>query len=108
MNAQPERLAMLRLPLLLVLLFIVAPITIAQDKEGKKEPAPKLLYAVPLVVKPGEKQKLALRGKGLAGVKEVKVEGAAGATVKFLRVKPVAVPNNYPAERVGDSEVEVD
>ena len=44
----------------------------AQDK---KAAAPKVLYAVPLVVKPGEKQKLALRGKNLDAVKDVKVSG---------------------------------
>jgi hypothetical protein len=77
----------------------------AQDK---KPAAPKALYAVPLVVKPGEKQKLALRGKNLDTAKDVKVSGADGAKVKFISAKKVAVPNNYPGERVGDSEVEIE
>lgn len=79
----------------------------AQDKKDppKKDPPPKVLYAVPLVAKPGEKQKLALRGKNLAGVKEVKADGA---TLKVLGAKAVGVPNNYPGERVGDSEVEIE
>lgn len=79
----------------------------AQDKKDppKKEAAPKVLYSVPLVAKPGEKQKLALRGKNLAGVKEVKAEGA---TLKVLGAKAVGVPNNYPADRIGDSEVEIE
>lgn len=97
-----------RLLLLLVLLSVFVRTTIAQDKKGKKDPTPRLLYAIPLVVKPGEKQKLALRGKGLVGVKEVTIEGATGASVKFLGAKSVGVPNNYPAERLGDSEVEVE
>src|SRR5262249_33855369 len=58
--------------------------------------------------KPGEKQKLALRGKNLAAVKEVTVSGAEGAKVKVLGAKAVAVPNNYPGDRVGDSEVEIE
>jgi Bacterial pre-peptidase C-terminal domain len=79
----------------------------AQDKKDppKKDAPPKVLYAVPLVAKPGEKQKFALRGKNLAAVKEVKAEGA---TAKVLSAKAVPVPNNYPGERVGDSEVEIE
>jgi Bacterial pre-peptidase C-terminal domain len=57
------------------------------------------------VAKPGEKQKLALRGKNLASVKEVKAEGA---TLKVLTAKAAAPPNNYPGERIGDSEVEIE
>jgi hypothetical protein len=94
--------------LALLFLLVLTPTAPSQDKKDKKDPAPKVFYAVPLVVKFGEKQKLALRGKGLAGVKEVKVGGADGATVKVLGAKAVAVPNNYPGERVGDSEVEVE
>ena len=67
-----------------------------------------MLYAVPLVAKPGEKQKLALRGKNLAAVKEVKVAGSDAAKVKVLGAKAVGVPNNYPGDRVGDSEVEIE
>lgn len=79
----------------------------AQDKKDppKKEVPPKVLYAVPLVAKPGEKQKLVLRGKNLAGVKEVKAEGA---TAKVLTARAAGVPNNYPGERIGDSEVEIE
>ena len=33
---------------------------------------------MPLVAKAGEKQKLALHGKGLAAIKQVKVSGARG------------------------------
>src|SRR5829696_9989770 len=84
------------------------PTSAAQDKKkGAKSPDPKVLYTVPLVVKPGEKQKLAVRGKNLDAVKEVKV-GGADVKAKVLGAKKVAVPNNYPAEKVGDSEVEIE
>ncbi|HJZ56696.1 MAG TPA: PPC domain-containing protein [Gemmataceae bacterium] len=85
-----------------------APAASQDKKQPKKEQPPKVLYAVPLVVKPGEKQKLALRGKNLDAVKEVKVVGADDAQVKVLGAKKVPVPNNYPAERVGDSEIEIE
>ncbi|VTU01394.1 Peptidase domain protein OS=Pirellula staleyi (strain ATCC 27377 / DSM 6068 / ICPB 4128) GN=Psta_4129 PE=4 SV=1: PPC [Gemmataceae bacterium] len=91
--------------LLLALVAAAAP----QDKKPpeKKDP-PKLLYAIPLVVKPGEKQKVAVRGKSLATATEVKVTGADGAKVKFVAARAAAPPNNYPAERLGDSEVELE
>jgi hypothetical protein len=94
---------------LLVFSFAFVSALWSQEKrQPAKKNAPKLLYAVPLVAKPGEKQKLALRGKNLATVKEVKVSGVDGAKVKLLGAKAVGVPNNYPGERVGDSEVEIE
>jgi hypothetical protein len=98
---------MSRLLGLLVLPLALAPAG-SQDKKSAEKDIPKILYAVPLVAKPGEKQKLALRGKNLAAVTSVTVSGAAGATAKVLSAKAVPVPNNYPGERVGDSEVEVE
>ena len=100
---------MRRLLCLLVLPFAFTSFLASQEKkQPAKKDAPKLLYSVPLVAKPGAKQKLALRGKNLTAVKEVKVSGADGAKVKFLSAKAVGVPNNYPGERVGDSEVEIE
>ena len=100
---------MSRLLCLLVLPLAFADHSSSQDKkQPEKKDAPKVLSAVPLVAKPGEKQKLALRGRNLAAVKEVKATGADGAKAKVLGAKAVAVPNNYPGERVGDSEVEVE
>ncbi len=78
----------------------------AQKKEPDKKDAPKVLYAVPLVVTPGTKQKLVLRGKNLDTVKEVTV--ADGVTAKVLAARKTGVPNNYPAARIGDTEVEVE
>jgi hypothetical protein len=87
---------------------LVTPVISQDKKPPPKKDLPKVLYTVPLIAKSGEKQKLALRGKGLAAVKEVKVIGADDAKVKVLGGKTVAVPNNYPGERVGDSEVELE
>lgn len=98
-----------RLAALLVLPFAFASPLASQDKKPpEKKDAPQVLYAVPLVAKPGEKQKLALRGKNLAAVKEVTAAGADGVKLKVLGAKAVPVPNNYPTERVGDSEVEIE
>lgn len=99
---------MIRAVALVVVASILSAPAASQDKKPPKKDGPRILYAVPLVAKPGEKQKLALRGKGLDAVKEVAAAGADGATVKVLAAKKVGVPNNFPAERVGDSEVEVE
>jgi hypothetical protein len=102
------------LPGLVVFLVSVATLASAPASAQKKEPdkkkdaPPKLLYTTPLVAAPGTKQKLVLRGKHLDGVKEVTVAGADGAAVKFLAARKANVPNNYPAERIGDTEVEVE
>jgi hypothetical protein len=92
------------------LLFCFAALSsqlISQDKkQPDKKSLPKVLYAMPLAIKTGEKQQLALRGKGLADVKEIEVIGVKDAKIKVIGGKAVGVPNNYPGERVGDSEVE--
>jgi hypothetical protein len=99
---------MLRMLMLVIPILAVAPAAPSQDKKkSPKSPDPKVLYTIPLAVKPGEKQKLAVRGKNLDSVKEVKVAGA-DAKAKVLGAKKVAVPNNYPGEKVGDSEVEIE
>ena len=80
----------------------------AQKKEPEKKDAPTLLYTIPLVITPGVKQKLALRGKNLDAVKEVKVAGVGGATVKLLAARKTPVGNNQPGERIGVTEVEIE
>lgn len=94
---------------ILALALALSPVAAAQRKKQSDNSAgPRVLYSVPLVARPGERQKLVLRGRNLAGVKGVKVIGADGAKVKVFGAKGVPVPNNYPAERVGDAEVEVE
>ncbi len=94
--------------LLAVAVFAAAPAPAQKKELEKKKDAPRLLYATPLVVAPGAKQKLVLRGKHLDGVKEVTIAGADGAAAKLLAARKANVPNNYPAQRIGDSEVEVE
>lgn len=96
----------MRLLCALAVVFAFAVPLCSQD--NKKDAVPRVLYAVPLVAKAGEKQKLTLRGKGLAAVKEVTASGADGAKAKVLAARAAGVPNNHPGERVGDSEVEVE
>jgi hypothetical protein len=79
-----------------------------RDKKPDAKDAPAVLYAVPLAVAPGHNCKLTLRGLRLDGVTGVK---SADPNVKVkLAGKPKASkgPNNYPAEKVGDGELEVE
>lgn len=89
-------------------LFAFALAAPAQKKEPEKKDLPKVLYAVPLGVAVGEKQKLVLRGKHLDAVKEIKVGGADGAKVKVLGGKKTPVGNNQPGDRLGDTEIELE
>jgi hypothetical protein len=99
---------MIRLVALLGLAFGCLPVATSQEKQPPaKKDAPRVLYAMPLVARPGEKQKLTLRGKNLATVKDVTVTGTDGKA-KVLAAKAAAPPGNYPADRVGDSEVEIE
>ncbi|MFO0797643.1 MAG: hypothetical protein U0804_09195 [Gemmataceae bacterium] len=92
--------------LLAVPVVASAPAAAQKKEPDKKTDAPRVLYAVPLVAAPGTKQKLTLRGKHLDTVKEA--TASDGTAVKVLGAKKAAPPNNYPADRVGDSEVEVE
>ena len=88
---------------------ILASVAFAQDKP---KPAPKDLpvvrYPVPLVVPPAAKTKVTLRGAKLDTATEVKTT-AEGVTVKLVRRgRNAGVANNYPAEKVGDTEVEIE
>lgn len=99
---------MTRLVLLIPVFILAAPAQERKKRDKDKKDEPKLLYAVPLVAKPGEKQKLVLRGRGLDAVTEVKVSGADGAAVKLLGKKKLPPGNNQSADKVGDSEAEVE
>ena len=62
-------------------------------------------YTIPLALPAGPKAKIVLRGAKLDTTTEVKADAG---TVKVTRKGKVAAPNNYPVEKVGDSEVEVE
>ena len=100
----------LRLTVLLVvgLCALSAPGQERKKKDGDKKDLPKLLYPVPLAAKPGEKGKLVLRGRGLDTLTEVKVAGADGAAVRLLGKKKSPPGANQSANKVGDSEAEVE
>lgn len=87
-------------------LLLLSPLLLAQDKKpsAKQEP-PRVQYPMPLAVAPGTKGKVILRGQKLDTVTEVK---ASAGTVKLIGKtgRKAGVPNNYPAGKLGDTEVE--
>ena len=92
----------------LVLVFALAAPAVGQPKKEPKTDAPHVLYAVPLVAVPGQKANFTLRGRKLDAVTEVKSADPM-ATAKLVgKGKKATVPNNYPAERLGDTEAEVE
>lgn len=93
-------------PLLLALLLIPFAL-LAQPKPPAKD-APVVQYSTPLFVTPTAKLKVLLRGQKLDTVTEVK-SGDAKVTVKILgKGRKAGVPNNYPANKLGDTEFEVE
>ncbi len=68
---------------------------------------PRVQYSVPFVVPTGAKAKVVLRGLRLDAVKEVRASDPA-AKVKVLAARKAKPKDNDPAERLGDTEVEVE
>jgi hypothetical protein len=94
--------------LLLPLLCLAALPLAAQDKKPDGKDAPEALYAVPLAVAPGHDGKLTLRGLRLDAVTEVRSADPNAAVRLSGKPKAVKGPGNYPAGKVGDSEVEIE
>ena len=79
----------------------------AQPKPAAKE-IPVLQYSTPLVIAPAPKIKVTLRGQKLEAITEVK-SADAKVTAKLVgKGKKAGVPNNYPANKLGDTECEVE
>ncbi len=66
---------------------------------------PQSLFTVPLSVVGGEPVKVRARGRGLEGVTEVR-SMTPGVTTMLLSQGKVGLPNGFPAERAGDTQVE--
>ena len=83
------------------------PHAVAQKPSAKTDTTPTVRYTIPLLVPTGAKTRVALRGKNLATVKTA-TSATEGVKVKFVAARKAAPPNNYSAERMGDSEVDVE
>ena len=63
---------------------------------------------MPLSILPGETTKFTVRGANLETVTEVRVHEPKSRGKIITKGKKVGVPNNFPAERIGDSEMEIE
>ncbi|HEX7897478.1 MAG TPA: PPC domain-containing protein [Planctomycetota bacterium] len=88
--------------LILAALSLVAG---AQDKKDEKKPEPKVLFAVPLSVKPGGTTRVKIRGRSLERAAELKV---GGAEAKILNKGKTEVPANQDVTVYGDTQVEIE
>ncbi|MBX3401544.1 MAG: PPC domain-containing protein [Gemmataceae bacterium] len=64
--------------------------------------------AMPLVVEPGKKTKVVVRGVNVDGLTELRVHEPKSKGAITGKPKKVGLPNNYPLDRVGDSEIEIE
>lgn len=94
--------------LALLLLAIVLPL-VAQDKK-KVEPkdTPHVLHPVPLAAAPGFKGKVLLRGLKLDDATEVKATDPKAVVKLVGKPKKAGPPKDYPAEKAGDTELELE
>lgn len=92
---------------LLLFTGLFAGIALAQPKPAAKD-APVILYPIPLTIPATGKVKLVLRGQKLETVSEIK-SADAKVTVKLVgKGRKALVPNNYPANKLGDTECDVE
>ena len=89
------------------LILFISFTPLIQKKEAEKKDPPGIFYTTPLIVRPGDKQKLVLRGEKLDAVKNVTVVGAAGAKARVLSGKKTPLGNNQP-RRIGDTELQIE
>jgi Bacterial pre-peptidase C-terminal domain len=87
-------------------MILLLLLTILQEKPKPKE-LPVVKYSIPLAVPTAGKSKITFRGVRLDGVKSASTT-TKEVTVKFVEAKKAGVPNNYPAEKLGDTEVSVE
>lgn len=88
--------------------LLIAAFVIAAEPEKPKEPVPpKVLLTSPLAIVPGTKARIAFRGAGLDEPKEVR-SSHKELKLKIASKGKIVVPQEFTAERVGDTQTEVD
>lgn len=91
-----------------ILVSVTALSLHAQDKKEPPKDVPKAFFPTPLIVAPGTKAKVTIRGQKLDSVTEAKLN-AEKIPFKLLgKGRKSAPPNNFPADKFGDSEVDVE
>jgi hypothetical protein len=89
---------------LAVCLSLTANFCTAQDAKADK--VPKIVGAIPLAIETGVPIKLTLRGQLLDQITEIKV-GSGDLKAEIVSKGKAAVPPNYDAKRVGETQAEL-
>lgn len=84
--------------------LLLVSLGLAQETKSEKQPI--ILCAAPLAVVPGKESQLALRGAFLDEITAVKV-APNDIKVEIVAKGKTAVPQNYEAKRVGDTQAEI-
>ncbi|MDB5345194.1 MAG: putative subtilase-type serine protease precursor [Schlesneria sp.] len=100
----PRRRRSLACGLIFCLSLAVAGFSSAQ--EAKPDKLPKIIVAIPLAIETGVPVKLTLRGHLLDQITEVKV-GSGDLKAEIVSKGKAAVPQNYEAKRVGETQAEL-
>ena len=96
-------------PLLPFAALLLPLALLAQPKPPPAKDAPPVVrYPIPLVIAPAPKVKVTLRGQRLDAVTEVKCADPKVTAKLVGKGKKAGVPNNYPAEKLGDTECDVE
>lgn len=93
----------MRIALICCLLF-GASVTVAEDT--KPDQQPRIVASSPLAIAAGVPVKLALRGQRLDEVTEFKI-GTTTIKAELVSKGKAAVPQNYDARRIGDTQAEI-
>lgn len=86
-------------------LLLLAAALLPSTKPAPPKDQPVVRYAIPLTIPNTPKAKLVIRGAKLDAATAVKADVVG---MKLLAKRKAAVPNNYPAEKIGDTEIEVE
>jgi hypothetical protein len=97
----------MRRALALLLLTLLPLPLLAQGKKPAPAAGPKVVVAIPLGVKPGATTRLKLRGVKLDAATEVRCQEPK-ASAKLLKKGSAPLPDPKEANRVGNTEVEVE
>ena len=86
-------------------LLLFAGGAVGQEKKKEEPPVPKILYFTPIVVAPGAKVKVTLRGLNLDTASAVEIPGVE---VAIKGKSKITLKDNMEPELLGSSQVEVE
>lgn len=98
----------MRIPPICCLVFccLMSGVSGAAAQDTKPEQQPRIVASSPLAIAAGVPVKLALRGQRLDEVTEFKI-GDTSIKAELVSKGKAAVPQNYDAKRIGDTQAEI-